>query len=833
MHFRLTIGLIMMGNSTRSAGRWWFVMWLCGACVVFGIIITLTQQHSIILLPSNSPGELFYKQFSSIEATDEFTYRWSRADASIRIPAPRNGWHIASLRIANLLPQSASIRTDTVVNPGGYAVTVSLGPMERRSVTLLSRPAQPWQMDWQMSLQTPGVKYGEGKRIVGIAVRDAAFRTTLQGVWVQPIYLVYLLVPVCFLWIIARYIGIGLSSLPSAIVITGALVVATLWRAPIAWPIAIYWISVWLAAGLCMATALRVLQMWPVRPIERAVVFLSLCIAVGPLALQIMQIYGIPLPHDLLSFSTPTSLIPIIASTAVLLVLSLHRHGWRLPAQSTMNRWGATMMVFAITIRIIQTAWINDDAKITLRTVMNALNGYGLTFNLAERVQAYTHTGWFFVLLFSSWLSGNIYVATFVVSIVCSTLTILLIVRWVAHKHWGIWIGLTALFLSKAYIDYSTSGLENPLTNLLITIAIILGDGIVFRKKDHLLPWFLAGIGMVFLNRPDALVLLAPLTAYILWTQRGSLSRVLTAITLGAVPVVVWTIFSLWYYGFPLPNTAYAKVGSGIRQAELLLQGAQYVGQTLLHDPVTLVVIALTLLLCLRARRYEQALALGIVAQIASIVLVGGDFMEGRFFATALLVAVIVLSRIPIPTTVALGMLLIVIGIGAIGFTAPLRTSFDDVKAGIADERGIYMKRYGLFSADPRTFQQPDWVLTKTRIDVRCGGIGQAGLNYGPSPHILDTCALTDPLLSKIPSRFQPTWRIGHFFRMLPTMYVESVTNNRNMLVDPSTRVYYEAIRTVTRGPLDDPQRWMVIAKLNLGLIPRPDEGIYRTMCIP
>ena len=45
----------------------------------------------------------------------------------------------------------------------------------------------------------------------------------------------------------------------------------------------------------------------------------------------------------------------------------------------------------------IVNAWVGDDAYITFRTVDNFVNGYGLTWNTSERVQAYTHPLWMFL----------------------------------------------------------------------------------------------------------------------------------------------------------------------------------------------------------------------------------------------------------------------------------------------------------------------------------------------------------------------------------------------------------------------------------------------------
>ena len=47
---------------------------------------------------------------------------------------------------------------------------------------------------------------------------------------------------------------------------------------------------------------------------------------------------------------------------------------------------------------LIRTAWLDDDAYITFRTIDNFLNGYGLRWNTINRVQAYTHPLWMMVI---------------------------------------------------------------------------------------------------------------------------------------------------------------------------------------------------------------------------------------------------------------------------------------------------------------------------------------------------------------------------------------------------------------------------------------------------
>ena len=48
------------------------------------------------------------------------------------------------------------------------------------------------------------------------------------------------------------------------------------------------------------------------------------------------------------------------------------------------------LAVALLAVVILLMAWLSDDAYITLRVVDNAVNGLGLTWNPAERVQAYT-----------------------------------------------------------------------------------------------------------------------------------------------------------------------------------------------------------------------------------------------------------------------------------------------------------------------------------------------------------------------------------------------------------------------------------------------------------
>ena len=81
-----------------------------------------------------------------------------------------------------------------------------------------------------------------------------------------------------------------------------------------------------------------------------------------------------------------------------------------LPAGSTLRdriRIAAALALFGVVL--FQTAWLTEDAFVTFRTVDNFVHGYGLTWNVSMRVQAYSNPLWMLLVIPFYWLSGEIY----------------------------------------------------------------------------------------------------------------------------------------------------------------------------------------------------------------------------------------------------------------------------------------------------------------------------------------------------------------------------------------------------------------------------------------
>jgi arabinofuranosyltransferase len=469
----------------------------------------------------------------------------------------------------------------------------------------------------------------------------------------------------------------------------------------------------------------------------------------------------------------------------------------------------AVLITLVFVAVLIRTAWISDDAAITLRTVLNVTHGFGLTFNIQERVATFTHPLWLGFLSLAYLFAGNAYAGTLALSIVTSVAAFWLAVTRAASPVQGI-AAAAALLFSRAFVDFATSGLENPLSYVLLAVfvALLLSERVSPARWLTGL-WTLASL--LYLTRPDDVLFVLPMLALASWRVRA-VRTVLKAVLIGLLPAVLWTVFAIVYYGFPFPNTAYAKIATGIDGGELRAQGLLYLVDSLERDPLTLTVVAFAVALSLLQRRSEaRALATGLVLYLLYVVSIGGDFMAGRFLAVPLFGAVLLLGRLAggtrtlwIPAAVAF------VVVGSMSRPAPLwsNSTFGNQPPGpngIIDERAFYFSDKSLVRARRATFRSPDWPTADrepSRLNVMntCGLMGTSGLELGPFTYLLDECALADPLLARLPAIFNPEWRPGHYTRMVPAGYRESLESSGNAIGDHGLREYYDRLRLITRS---------------------------------
>ena len=491
---------------------------------------------------------------------------------------------------------------------------------------------------------------------------------------------------------------------------------------------------------------------------------------------------------------------------------------------------------------IVRSGWLCEDSYITFRTVYNFVNGFGLRWNINERVQTFTNPLWTLGLSAAFYVTREMYFTALFTSVAVSLAAVALLISAAANRINMILIVL-GLSLSKAFVDFSTSGLENPMTHLLLGGFFLVYFRLAQRENLADAPpaplfWLSLFAALGVLNRMDIGVIFLPALAHVFWKSviRRAIVPVrvsnLLAMIAGFLPFILWEGFSLIYYGFLFPNTAYAKLSSGVHPSERVEQGLYYLLNSLNWDPITLFIIfgvLLTTLLAFPKRRFQGFAALGVILYLVYVVRIGGDFMSGRFLTAPLFCAMILLAQMslrPILQGVPVMVILVLLGMSE---PTPTIENYDP-HARLVDNRGISDGRSrdaegsALARADRNTLLPKNERVIRARQLKRDGvpvtiepAIGYFGYAAGPTVHVLDTIALGDPLLARLPTKLmRGEWMIAHFYRPIPDGYLEA-SIDLGKINDPSLQAYWEKLRFVTRGGLLDWARLKEIWNINTG----------------
>ncbi|GEM_PF-912508 len=291
-----------------------------------------------------------------------------------------------------------------------------------------------------------------------------------------------------------------------------------------------------------------------------------------------------------------------------------------------------------------------DDAYITLRYARNLADGDGLRFNPGEMpVEGYTNFLLTVVLAGCDKIGLPLVTMAKVISI-GAALGVIIATYWlttlVLPEAPGLLRAMPSLLLSICgwFAFFAAIGLETHFFALLVVVAVCL----ILRGRWT---WASALFASAYLTRPEGLGLWAVTLVWLIWqaylrphivrraepastrtddtVRFGDIARFVIPFTIVAGVHEIWR---LTYYGEPLPNTFYDKVGSTAQQVR---RGLDYVLNDFPHLQARTLILVIVVLMALPsaavANRAARYVALLVATFTGYVALVGGDFIGPRF----------------------------------------------------------------------------------------------------------------------------------------------------------------------------------------------------------
>jgi len=404
--------------------------------------------------------------------------------------------------------------------------------------------------------------------------------------------------------------------------------------------------------------------------------------------------------------------------------------------------------------------FVQDDAFITFRYVRHLLDGNGLVFNVGERVEGYTNFLWTILLAIPAGLGVDLVTVSHLLGVGAGLAALGLLYLLSRHLGatggpFGLSLVAVALTVSNGAVAYwSISGMETALFMALL-VAVVFFYLKEYPQRIRFTPILLV---LLSLTRPEGMLVFGLTVLHFVGTAwisgqgspRERLQPLLRLVGIYAVPMLVFVAWRLLYYGYPFPNTYYAKAGLS---PEYLQAGLDYffffVRTYMLHG---LLLAAPILLLLWRRRSPEMLYLITLtVGYTIYIISVGGDVLHAfRFFVPllplfylllqeSLRVLLAMVSR-PVAWTHAVP-LAAAVALGFYSFTDP---------RGYIEEK--WMLERGLVSKMTAT---GEWlgVVAGPSTEVAASTIG--ALSYYSGVTLIDLLGLTDETIAHHPEAIE------------------------------------------------------------------------------
>jgi arabinofuranosyltransferase len=312
----------------------------------------------------------------------------------------------------------------------------------------------------------------------------------------------------------------------------------------------------------------------------------------------------------------------------------LTRHRWATGTVATAVAVAVAIVIAGILIAVplvdgqTLASYTADDSYISFRYSDNLANGHGPVWNtVGPRADGYTSALWMALVAVPTAVGADPAVAAKVLGLLAGALIVLVLgVSGGRRAPLARAVAIGALVLSPAFLTLTVQGLETTLAALMATLAAWTLVRTIRSPSNGNLAAFNVACLLAVLTRPDTIpyvtVCLIGLGAWLLWKRDRAVFLRALAWTAGALllPGAVWALWRWSYYGYPLPNTAYAK-----RSDQLIDAGSRHNVKTFVTTfawPYLLAIAVLAVRAASRARRqadpgFSWAIGVALCASLA------------------------------------------------------------------------------------------------------------------------------------------------------------------------------------------------------------------------
>jgi arabinofuranosyltransferase len=228
-------------------------------------------------------------------------------------------------------------------------------------------------------------------------------------------------------------------------------------------------------------------------------------------------------------------------------------------------------------IHALYLSTIAEDAFISFRFAKNLAAGNGLLWNVGDPpVEGYTNFLWILISAGTLYAGFNLLIFSQITGIIVSIILLIYVYlfcrRILEFDKYVSFLPVLFLAFSGPLATWATSGMETNLFTLLVFGSFYYLVSYWKFQKNKLLIFSLLLNMLATLTRPEGFGIFLILTAFHLYNlyklknRKGLQTGVVFALLFYIVPILIYFVWRLSYFGYLLPLTFYAKTGGTFYQ---------------------------------------------------------------------------------------------------------------------------------------------------------------------------------------------------------------------------------------------------------------------------